>query len=131
MKLNVRWYVNNGENKTLLQTASVKLAEKLSKVIHSLCDPDNQRSFIQNNLSGQLPLNRLGKEELLIHIFGSKDPSRIKCATVQIKIRNILDKEEVIIEALEIDEVTSALLEFATIDIISELKTEGINLCWC
>ncbi|GFS49769.1 integrase catalytic domain-containing protein [Nephila pilipes] len=82
-------HVNNGGNKILLQTASVKLVGKLS----------------------------------------SKVPTRIKCAKVQVKIRDILDKDEVIIEALEIDEVTSVPLEFAPIDTINELKTKEINLC--
>ncbi|GFT39651.1 reverse transcriptase domain-containing protein [Nephila pilipes] len=73
-------HVNNGENKTLLETASVKLVGKLSsKVIRSLYDPGIQRSFIQKNLSRQLSLNKVGEEELLIHTFGSKVPTRIKC----------------------------------------------------
>ncbi|GFS98768.1 hypothetical protein NPIL_414271 [Nephila pilipes] len=76
-----------------------------------------------------MSLNKVGEEELLIHTLGSKVPTRIKCARVQVKIRDILDKDEIIIEALEIDEVTSAPLEFAPIDIINELKPKGINLC--
>ncbi|GFS41416.1 hypothetical protein NPIL_463761, partial [Nephila pilipes] len=69
-----------------------------------------QRPFIQKNLSRQLSLNKVGEEELLIHTFGSKVPNRIKCAGVQVKIRDIFDKDEVILEALEIDDVTSATL---------------------
>ncbi|GFU46968.1 integrase catalytic domain-containing protein [Nephila pilipes] len=79
--------------------------------------------------SRQLSLNKVGEEELLIHTFGSTVPTRLKCARVQVKIKAILDKDEGIIEALEIDEVTRTFLEFAPIDIINELKTEGINLC--
>ncbi|GFS88437.1 uncharacterized protein NPIL_83841, partial [Nephila pilipes] len=123
-------HVNNKVNKILLQTASVKLVRKLSsKVIRSLYDPGSLRSFFQKNLSRQTSLNKVGEEELLIHTLGSNVPTRIKCARVQVKIRDILDKDEIIIEALEIDEVTSAPLEFALIDIINELKPKGINLC--
>ncbi|GFS45318.1 hypothetical protein NPIL_417581, partial [Nephila pilipes] len=89
----------------------------------------SQRSFIQKNLSRQLSLNKVGEGGLLIHTFASKVPTRLKCARVQVKIRDILDKDEVIIEALEIDDVTSVPLEFAPIDIIKELKTKEINLC--
>ncbi|GFT04963.1 hypothetical protein NPIL_630521, partial [Nephila pilipes] len=114
--------LNNEENKILLQTASVKLVGKLSnKVIRSLCDPGSQRSFIQKKLSRQLSLYEAGEEELFIHSFGSKVPTRIKCAGIQVKIRDILDKDE-LIEVLEIDEVTSAPVKFAPIDIIGELK---------
>ncbi|GFT83277.1 hypothetical protein NPIL_399881 [Nephila pilipes] len=84
--------------------------------------------FRRNITALELFLNKVGEEELLIHTFGSKVPTRIKCARVQVKIRDILDKDEVIIEALEIDEVTSAPLEFVPIDIINELNTKGINL---
>ncbi|GFS70172.1 integrase_H2C2 domain-containing protein [Nephila pilipes] len=75
-----------------------------------------------------MSLNKVGEMELLFYTFGSKVPIRIKCAAVQMKIREILDKDEVIIEALESDEVTSAPLEFAPIDIMNELTMKGINL---
>ncbi|GFS95529.1 hypothetical protein NPIL_627211 [Nephila pilipes] len=70
-----------------------------------------------------------GENRILIHTFGSKVPTQIKCARMQVKIRDILDKDEIKIEALEINKVSSAPLEFTPIDIINELKIEGISLC--
>ncbi|GFS56910.1 uncharacterized protein NPIL_395561 [Nephila pilipes] len=83
----------------------------------------------------QLSLNKVGEEELLFHTFGSKVPTRIKCARVQVKIRDILDKDEVIIEALEIDEDESfneednlkCLLTFVDQNGIYRLKTKIIR----
>ncbi|GFT03165.1 hypothetical protein NPIL_305511 [Nephila pilipes] len=123
-------HLNNRTNKILLQTTSVKLVGKLSsKVIRFLYDPGSKQSFIPKNLSRQLSLNKVGEEELFIHTFDSKVPTLIKRTRVQVKIRDILNKDEVVIETFEIDEVTSAPLELALIDIINELKPKGINLC--
>ncbi|GFS73185.1 lig_chan-Glu_bd domain-containing protein, partial [Nephila pilipes] len=54
----------------------------------------SQRSFILKNFPRQLSLNKEGEEEFLIHTFGSKVPTRIKCVRVQVKIRDVLDKDK-------------------------------------
>ncbi|GFT82128.1 uncharacterized protein NPIL_135091 [Nephila pilipes] len=121
-------FMNQYEN-AFHNNPSLSNIDKCNYLKSLLGGKSSQRSFIQKNLSRQLSLNKVGEEEFLIPTFASKVPTRIKCARVQVKIRHILDKDEVIIEALEIVEVTSAPPEFAPIDIINELKTKGINLC--
>ncbi|GFU62937.1 hypothetical protein NPIL_584021 [Nephila pilipes] len=109
--------------------------EKLPKLMISKYygDPDKYFDFMnqyENAIHINLSLRDMHKfnylKSLLGRIAANAVPTRIKCARVQMKIRDILDKDEVIIEALEIDEVTSAPLEFAPIDIINELKPKEL-----
>ncbi|GFT91588.1 hypothetical protein NPIL_376551 [Nephila pilipes] len=83
---------------------------------------------MQNKLSSQFSLHKL-KEEELFFSFWLKDFNSNKFARVQVNKRGILNKDEVIIESLEIDQITTTPLKFTTSDTINELKIEEINFC--
>ncbi|GFT20625.1 hypothetical protein NPIL_81851 [Nephila pilipes] len=100
-------------NDTLLSQASLSVLRPvwLYKFIDYITNYEFRSEIDFKSMKMFLSLNKVGEEELLIHTFGSKVPTRIKCPRVQVKTRDILDKNEVIIEALEIDVVTSAPLD--------------------
>ncbi|XP_054717258.1 uncharacterized protein LOC129226652 [Uloborus diversus] len=86
------------------------------------------KKLLSGKISRSLKLRTLGKEELLIHTFGSKIPRRHVCPRVEVKIKNKLDCTEFKIEAFEIDEITHATLESPPAEVHEELKSKGILL---
>ncbi|GFU39814.1 hypothetical protein NPIL_24531 [Nephila pilipes] len=91
---------------------------KSSKTDSTASKPVNVESTVSNHANnGESKILLRTASVKLVGKLSNKVPTRIKCARVQIKTRDILDKDEVIIEALEIDEVMGAPLEFAPVDL--------------
>ncbi|XP_035227897.1 uncharacterized protein LOC118200084 [Stegodyphus dumicola] len=58
--------------------------------------------------------------------FGSQAPTKQNCARAEVKIKNIFDNEELMIQVLETDEISSAELDYPPKNIKKLLKDRGI-----
>ncbi|XP_035214815.1 uncharacterized protein LOC118188492 [Stegodyphus dumicola] len=122
-------HISIGRNKIFLQTATVELKSRSrNKLVRCLFDSASQRSYIQKRLSKQRGLKVVGREEIMIHTFGSQVHTRQNCARVEVKIKNIFDNQELIIQVLETDEISSAELDYPPQNIKELLKDRGIIL---
>ncbi|XP_035211860.1 uncharacterized protein LOC118185990 [Stegodyphus dumicola] len=122
-------HISIGRNKIFLQTATIELKSRSrNKLVRCLFDSASQRSYIQKRLSKQLELKVVRRKEIMIHTFGSQVPTKQNCVRVEVKIKNIFDNQELIIQVLETDEISSAELDYPPENIRELLKDRGIIL---
>ncbi|GFS67346.1 integrase catalytic domain-containing protein [Nephila pilipes] len=69
-----------------------------------------------------------GSERLNIYSFGAKNPRLQICHKVEKKLRNILDGREVVVQALEIDEISRASIRVPDRDICAEMENRELAL---
>ncbi|GFW20247.1 integrase catalytic domain-containing protein [Trichonephila clavipes] len=100
-----------------------------SDKIFCLFDNGSEKSFIKKkNVSRRLGLKILGSERLNIFSFGCKTPKKQTCSKVEVRLRNILSGEEIVIEALEIEEISKATLSLPNPDAWAEMESKGFRL---
>ncbi|GFR14008.1 integrase catalytic domain-containing protein [Trichonephila clavata] len=99
-----------------------------SDKIFCLFDNGSEKSFIKKNVSRRLGLKRVGSERLNIFSFGCKTPKKQTCSKVEVRLRNILNGEVTVIEALEIEEISKATLSLPSPDVWTEMETKGFRL---
>ncbi|GFR11883.1 DUF1758 domain-containing protein [Trichonephila clavata] len=99
-----------------------------SDKIFCLFDNGSEKSFIKKNVSRRLGLKKVGSERLNIFSFGCKTPKKQTCSKVEVRLRNILNGEVTVIEALEIEEISKATLSLPSPDVWTEMETKGFRL---
>ncbi|GFR19689.1 DUF1758 domain-containing protein [Trichonephila clavata] len=83
--------------------------------------------FYPSHKSG-LGLKKVGSERLNISSFGCKTSKKQTCSKVEVRLRNILNGEVTVIEALEIEEISKATLSLPSPDVWTEMETKGFRL---
>ncbi|GFQ76371.1 integrase catalytic domain-containing protein [Trichonephila clavata] len=113
----------------LLQCVKAEVIGHISsdKII-CLFDNGSEKSFIKKNVSRRLGLKKVGSERLNIFSFGCKTPKKQTCSKVEVRLRNILNGEITVIEALEIEEISKATLSLPSPDVWTEMETKGFRL---
>ncbi|GFR06563.1 DUF1758 domain-containing protein [Trichonephila clavata] len=101
-----------------------------SDKIFCLFDNGSEKSFIKKNVSRRLGLKKVGSEKLNIFSFGCKTPKKQTCIKVEVRLRNILNGEVTVIEALEIEEISKATLSLPSPDVWTEMETKGFRLAF-
>ncbi|GFQ67958.1 DUF1758 domain-containing protein [Trichonephila clavata] len=108
----------------LLQCVKAEVIGHISSdKIFCLFDNGSEKYFIKKNVSRRLGLKKVGSERLNIFSFECKTPKKQTCSKVKVRLRNILNGEVTVIEALEIEEISKATLMEAT-----EMETKGLRL---
>ncbi|GFS86543.1 integrase catalytic domain-containing protein [Nephila pilipes] len=69
-----------------------------------------------------------GSERLNSYSFGARNPRLQVCCKVEMKLRNILGRREVVVEALEIDDISRASIWVPDRDICAEMEDRGLAL---
>ncbi|KFM76184.1 hypothetical protein X975_18690, partial [Stegodyphus mimosarum] len=85
-----------------------------------------QCSYIKKQLSKEVGLKVVGREEIMIHTFGSQVPKKQNC--MQVKMKSSFDNEELIIEVSETNKISNAELDYSPENIKELLKVRGIIL---
>ncbi|GFS97848.1 integrase catalytic domain-containing protein [Nephila pilipes] len=110
----------------LLKSVKVEIiGTKLSDCIFSLFDNGSECTFVTKSISKRLGLKIIGWERLRIYSFGARIPRLQVCCKVEMKLRNILDGREVVVEALEIDEISRELIRVPGWDICAKIEDRG------
>ncbi|GFQ95760.1 integrase catalytic domain-containing protein [Trichonephila clavata] len=113
----------------LLQCVKAEVIGHISSdKIFCLFDNGSEKSFIKKNVSRRLELKQVGSERLNIFSFGCKTPKKQTCSKVEVRLRNILNGEVTVIEALEIEEISKATLSLPSPDVWTEMETKGFRL---
>ncbi|GFR16774.1 DUF1758 domain-containing protein [Trichonephila clavata] len=113
----------------LLQCVKAEVIGHISSdEIFCLFDNGSEKSFIKKNVSRRLGLKKVGSERLNIFSFGCKTPKKQTCSKVEVRLRNILNGEVTVIEALEIEEISKATLSLPSPDVWTEMETKGFRL---
>ncbi|GFQ71789.1 DUF1758 domain-containing protein [Trichonephila clavata] len=113
----------------LLQCVKAEVIGHISSdKIFCLFDNGSEKSFIKKNVSRRLGLKKVGSERLNIFSFGCKTPKKQTCSKVEVRLRNILNGEVTVIEALEIEEISKATLSLPSPDVWTEMETKGFRL---
>ncbi|GFR28235.1 integrase catalytic domain-containing protein [Trichonephila clavata] len=113
----------------LLQCVKAEVIGHISSdKIFCLFDNGSEKSFIKKNVSRRLGLKKVGSERLNIFSFGCKTPKKQTCSKVEVRLRNILNREVTVIEALEIEEISKATLSLPSPDVWTEMETKGFRL---
>ncbi|GFQ94965.1 integrase catalytic domain-containing protein [Trichonephila clavata] len=113
----------------LLQCVKAEVIGHISSdKIFCLFDNGSEKSFIKENVSRRLGLKKVGSERLSIFSFGCKTPKKQTCSNVEVRLRNILNGEVTVIEALEIEEISKATLSLPSPDVWTEMETKGFRL---
>ncbi|GFQ76714.1 DUF1758 domain-containing protein, partial [Trichonephila clavata] len=113
----------------LLQCVKAEVIGHISSdKIFCLFDNGSEKSFIKENVSRRLGLKKVGSERLNIFSFGCKTPKKQTCSKVEVRLRNILNGEVTVIEALEIEEISKATLSLPSPDVWTEMETKGFRL---
>ncbi|GBN88371.1 hypothetical protein AVEN_242099-1 [Araneus ventricosus] len=104
------------------------VGNKISDCVYALYDNGSERTFLRKGISEKLGLRVVGSEKLNIYSFGARKPRSRVCRKVEVKLRNILDGREVVIEALEIEEISRASIRVPDWDVCVEMEKRGLAL---
>ncbi|GBN74844.1 hypothetical protein AVEN_232280-1 [Araneus ventricosus] len=119
----------NDKKGVLLQCVKVDIVgNKISDCVYALYDNGSERTFLRKGISEKLGLRVVGSEKLNIYSFGARKPRSQVCRKVEVKLRNILDGREVVIEALEIEEISRASIRVPDWDVCVEMEKRGLAL---
>ncbi|GBO44249.1 hypothetical protein AVEN_47383-1 [Araneus ventricosus] len=119
----------NDKKGVLLQCVKVDIVgNKISDCVYALYDNGSERTFLRKGISEKLGLRVVGSEKLNIYSFGARKPRSQVCRKVEVKLRNILDGSEVVIEALEIEEISRASIRVPDWDVCVEMEKRGLAL---
>ncbi|GBM19181.1 hypothetical protein AVEN_153812-1 [Araneus ventricosus] len=99
-----------------------------SSASEMLTNASPKRTFLRKGISEKLGLRVVGSEKLNIYSFGARKPRSQVCRKVEVKLRNILDGREVVIEALEIEEISRASIRVPDWDVCVEMEKRGLAL---
>ncbi|GBO22189.1 hypothetical protein AVEN_54003-1 [Araneus ventricosus] len=119
----------NDKKGVLLQCVKLDIVgNKISDCVYALYDNGSERTFLRKGISEKLGLRVVGSEKLNIYSFGARKPRSQVCRKVEVKLRNILDGREVVIEALEIEEISRASIRVPDWDVCVEMEKRGLAL---
>lgn len=122
-------YVGNNKNGILLQTVKTEIVGSCqNETVFCLFDNGSERTFIRKDVSRKLKLKSLGKEQLFIYTFQSEIPKKEICRKVLVTLRGVNNGCEIDIEALEIENISNAIITLPGENIRFDMQSKGIIL---
>ncbi|GBM36579.1 hypothetical protein AVEN_250779-1 [Araneus ventricosus] len=112
-----------------LQTATVRIiGRNRSKLGRCLYDIASCRTFVVEQVSKELYLKVIGQEEQKMYTFGSTKPIIEKRNNVRVVLKSLSMQRQLVIEALETPNISSALIKIPDKDLKSYCHRNNIQL---
>ncbi|GFR23821.1 integrase catalytic domain-containing protein [Trichonephila clavata] len=122
--------VTHNNSEIYLQTAAGQfIGRKGSSLIRRIIfDGGSQRTFLESKLARELNLPVVGREMLTVHTFQSEKPTKHVYPKVRIRVKSLISNKEIVIEALETKQLSSAHISIPAKEVRERFESLGLEL---